>query len=270
MLTRWLGFQSCLSACDAAGTNCGHAVYSYATSTAEPAPITAVNHVFGICTFLTGTPTASGGPNLDYAIAIKTGVTVTATSAAATSTYGPYTEPTFTCPQANGETFTDSYGIAYSKLRLCSAPKSSLVLTYITVIACQADTNNGGAYGTTNVASTGSFNDCFYQCSTNSQSTSNCTAFTYYGPGGAGNGVGSGTCFLKNVSPESFIYETDTVHVAGIRLQYYAAGTYAPTYTTASATAVSFRISAHYLRRPSNAYPGQLVFFLFIISFSHN
>lgn len=72
--------QSCLSACDAAGTNvCNHAAYSYsatsvggAAGSAEPAPYTAtVGHAFGSCTFFTGTPTPTGGGSAKYAALVR-------------------------------------------------------------------------------------------------------------------------------------------------------------------------------------------------------
>ena len=62
--------QSCLSACDVAGTtSCGHAAYSY-TPIAEPAGYTNP-HNFGQCTFFTGTPTPSGGGSAHYHLVMR-------------------------------------------------------------------------------------------------------------------------------------------------------------------------------------------------------
>lgn len=114
-----------------------------------------------------------------------------------TTTSAPYTSPTLACPASNGQTYTDSLGVQY-------------------IIACVADTNNGGAYA--NPAAVHSFDDCFYYCSTNYQSPgSNCTTFTYWG---GINGVGPGLCFLKTFSPEGFI-SSDNTHVAAVRLLNY-------------------------------------------------
>lgn len=65
--------QSCISACDAAGTGvCNHAAYSYAAPTgAEPSPFTNP-HAYGSCTFFTGTPTPSGGGSAKYAMMART------------------------------------------------------------------------------------------------------------------------------------------------------------------------------------------------------
>ena len=72
--------QSCLSACDAAGTNvCDHAAYSYsatsvggAAGSAEPAPYTvSAGHAFGSCTMFTGTPTPTGAGQAKYAVVVR-------------------------------------------------------------------------------------------------------------------------------------------------------------------------------------------------------
>ena len=65
--------QSCLSACDAAGSAvCNHAAYSY-SATAEPNPYTAVGRVpNGLCTFLNGNPTPTGGGQAHYAMVRRT------------------------------------------------------------------------------------------------------------------------------------------------------------------------------------------------------
>ena len=70
--------QSCLAACDAAGTAvCNHAAYSYgAPNGAEPSPFS-VAHAFGTCTFFTGTPTSSGGGSAKYAMMVRTTVPAT-------------------------------------------------------------------------------------------------------------------------------------------------------------------------------------------------
>ena len=143
------------------------------------------------------------------------------------SSAAPYVHPGFTCPGANGQMYTDPMGIQY-------------------YIACHANTNQGN-YGAFDVLASGSFDDCFYECSSNYQSTTNCTAFTYYSPTMA-NGLGPGTCFLKNLSPVSFT-SADNNQVAAIRMQYYAAGGYDPvanavTTTTTTSSSSSSSSSA--------------------------
>ena len=132
-----------------------------------------------------------------------------------------YTTPTYYCPDANGETFTDSYGIAW-------------------IIGCGIDTT-GGSY--TGVGVADSWDECFAQCANNYLNptvgnpgdSTNCTAFTYVGADG---GHGGGTCYVKNYNSESFTNSnTGTGFCAAIRVQNYVAGSYAPTYTGAAAGA---------------------------------
>ena len=53
-----------------------------------------------------------------------------------------------------------------------------------------------GSYVVTQVPSTGSWDDCFAACQANTVSGGQtCTGFTY---GGGNNGIGQGSCFLKN------------------------------------------------------------------------
>jgi len=62
--------QSCLSACDAAGTAvCNHVAYSYA-AIAEPSPYRA-SHTFGSCTMFTGTATATNAGAARYMYAVQ-------------------------------------------------------------------------------------------------------------------------------------------------------------------------------------------------------
>jgi hypothetical protein len=78
--TQVANIQSCLSACDAAGTNvCNHAAYSYsatsvggAAGSAEPAPYTStIGHAYGSCTMFTGTPTPTGAGQARYAVVVR-------------------------------------------------------------------------------------------------------------------------------------------------------------------------------------------------------
>lgn len=64
-------YMSCINACDAAGpTSCQHANFQYSTM-AEPAIGNTAQSTYGMCTFVTGYATPSGGPNARYALAIK-------------------------------------------------------------------------------------------------------------------------------------------------------------------------------------------------------
>lgn len=64
-------YMSCISACDAAGaTSCQHVNFQYST-VAEPSYANAAQSTLGLCTFVTGYPTPSAGPNARYAMAIK-------------------------------------------------------------------------------------------------------------------------------------------------------------------------------------------------------
>ena len=64
-------YMSCINACDAIGpTSCQHVNFQYSTM-AEPAIGNTAQSTFGQCTFVTGYPTPSGGPNARYAMAIK-------------------------------------------------------------------------------------------------------------------------------------------------------------------------------------------------------
>ena len=147
-------------------------------------------------------------------------ITVSTTASSQTSpssTSVSYTRPTLACPSANGQTYTDSFGIQY-------------------VVACGADTTRGN-YGSYEVTSAGSFDDCFYLCSTNYQSVTNCTSFSYYSAT-APNGLGPGNCFLKNLSPISFI-SSDANHAGAIRVEYYVDQPYTPGYVTTTTITTS-------------------------------
>lgn len=64
-------YMSCINACDAAGpTSCQHVNFQYST-TAEPVFSSTQQSTLGLCTFVTGYATPSGGPNARYAMAIK-------------------------------------------------------------------------------------------------------------------------------------------------------------------------------------------------------
>jgi len=69
-------YMSCINACDAAGiTSCGHVNFQYRTA-AEPAIGDTAQSTYGMCTFISGYATPSGGPAAGgtaarYAMAIK-------------------------------------------------------------------------------------------------------------------------------------------------------------------------------------------------------
>ncbi|KAK3639806.1 hypothetical protein LTR22_017314 [Elasticomyces elasticus] len=126
--------------------------------------------------------------------------------------------PTYVCPADSGRLVTDQYANQF-------------------VMQCQADTTLGN-YAVRTV--TGSWNDCFAACQTQTDQT--CTGFTY--TGGA-NGVGSGSCFLKNAvangGTQSFARPPNNPanYVAAIMSRYYnAAG---DTLTATSSTTSSSR-----------------------------
>ncbi|KAK5718207.1 Histone-lysine N-methyltransferase set-6 [Elasticomyces elasticus] len=138
-------------------------------------------------------------------------ISLTATSSAAPT-------PTYVCPADSGRIVTDQYANQF-------------------VMQCQADTTLGN-YAVRTV--TGSWNDCFAACQTQTDQT--CTGFTY--TGGA-NGVGSGSCFLKNAvangGTQSFARPPNNPanYVAAIMSRYYnAAG---DTLTATSSTTSSSR-----------------------------
>ncbi|KAK4933650.1 Histone-lysine N-methyltransferase set-6 [Elasticomyces elasticus] len=137
-------------------------------------------------------------------------------SSTATSSAAP--TPTYVCPADSGRIVTDQYANQF-------------------VMQCQADTTLGN-YAVRTV--TGSWNDCFAACQTQTDQT--CTGFTY--TGGA-NGVGSGSCFLKNAvangGTQSFARPPNNPanYVAAIMSRYYnAAG---DTLTATSSTTPSSR-----------------------------
>ncbi|KAK5175346.1 uncharacterized protein LTR77_000485 [Saxophila tyrrhenica] len=134
----------------------------------------------------------------------------------------PYTSPNFICPRDHGQTYTDPLGKTY-------------------MIGCGTDLNNGGAYYDIAVGDAGSFNDCFYYCSTNYQDHPvDCGAVAYFG--GNGYGVGPGRCYFNDLRPQSF-KSSNWQHVAMIRMDYYQDAPYTPglgpptTTTTTTATA---------------------------------
>ncbi|KAK5761658.1 Histone-lysine N-methyltransferase set-6 [Elasticomyces elasticus] len=116
----------------------------------------------------------------------------------------PATNPTpiASCPAANGSIITDSSGVQYQ-------------------IGCGFDTNNPNFQ----VSSARiSWNDCFALCdnATTTDHAGQCTAFNYVG---GPNGVGEGTCFLKNYAGERFIIaDNPPITVAAIR--YPPGGTF--------------------------------------------
>ncbi|TKA82015.1 hypothetical protein B0A55_01727 [Friedmanniomyces simplex] len=90
----------------------------------------------------------------------------------------------FTCPDDNGQSVTDSFGIQY-------------------YIGCMNDTSEGN-YASGPAAN--SFNDCITGCSNASDcptagGAGYCTAATYQG---GANGVGPGNCYYKYFATESF------------------------------------------------------------------
>ena len=80
--------QSCLSACDAAGTAmCDHAAYMYsAPNAAEPSPFSAP-HAFGTCTMFTGTATPTGGGSARYMMVSRTTVLSSSSSSSSSSSF---------------------------------------------------------------------------------------------------------------------------------------------------------------------------------------
>ncbi|KAM3422583.1 hypothetical protein BST61_g75 [Cercospora zeina] len=101
------------------------------------------------------------------------------------------------------------------------------------VMRCNSD-SFGSAIWSLGVSD--SFNDCFYQCSTNSGG--NCTAFTYAGAqGGPGNGQGSGICYMKQDVPQAHraAAPDGQYRVSGVQLRYYDGSNGAPYYPPNSA-----------------------------------
>ncbi|OQO12417.1 hypothetical protein B0A48_03059 [Cryoendolithus antarcticus] len=135
-------------------------------------------------------------------------ITTTTTSTSTSSTSSSSSSPpaatatgtnAFTCAANNGQTITDAAGIQY-------------------IISCGSESSSGSyaSYGATT-----SFNDCFNNCDINYQAPggTNCTAFTYFG---GNNGVGGGTCFVKNELGETFLPGNAQL-VGVIKMAYYVA-----------------------------------------------
>ncbi|KAK5689316.1 Histone-lysine N-methyltransferase set-6 [Elasticomyces elasticus] len=181
------------------------------------------NDCFGLCD---NTPTAQGaltctaftydggvngvGPGQCY---LKNGAAISFSSTYRNTLVGairpaymiaPATNPTpiASCPSANGSIITDSSGVQYQ-------------------IGCGFDTNNPNFQ----VSSARiSWNDCFALCdnATTTDHAGQCTAFNYVG---GANGIGEGTCFLKNYAGERFIIaDNPPITVAAIR--YPPGGTF--------------------------------------------
>ncbi|KAI5368318.1 putative PAN/Apple domain-containing protein [Septoria linicola] len=129
----------------------------------------------------------------------------------------PPLPPSYTCPLAQDRTVvTDpNTGVQY-------------------VLWCNYDTAGNSPW---RVDVSDSFNDCFHSCSTSAdRSSGNCTGFTY---SGATNGAGSGSCYMKVVSPLYFIASAPNTPyaVAAVRLDAYDGRNGAPFfYATTVAT----------------------------------
>ena len=123
----------------------------------------------------------------------------TSSSSSSSIMAAPTATPSYACPGVNGQTVTDQSGTQF-------------------VIGCGSDTTSG-TYA--QQAAANSWNDCFAACESASttQGAGRCSAFTYLG---GANGVGSGTCFLKASTAESFSSTGGSVDLVGaIVLQYY-------------------------------------------------
>ncbi|KAK3116534.1 hypothetical protein LTR53_003022 [Teratosphaeriaceae sp. CCFEE 6253] len=175
------------------------------SSSASGSSSTGTATVSSSVTSTTSTSTTSSSSSTSTAI-----TTIRSTSATA-----------YSCPDVSGQVLTDSYNNQF-------------------VVQCGADTTLG-SYDVLSAAN--SWNDCFDVCqASTAQGSQTCTGFTY---GGANNGAGSGSCFIKNAvsAPNarmSFKPASSPAanYVGAIMTQYYyAAGdTLSTTTTTASST----------------------------------
>lgn len=149
-----------------------------------------------------------------------------ASSAIATSastSVAPVSTPTvypFSCPADNGTFITDPQGVQY-------------------MIGCGYDTED--TEYTTESAGVG-FNDCFYACdeSVTNSGVGYCSAWTY---SGQTNGLGAGTCYLKNGANEAFKGPFYAAQVAAIRL-YPPGVSPTPIPSSSSSTIVSTAASS--------------------------
>ncbi|KAK3722887.1 hypothetical protein LTR37_002032 [Vermiconidia calcicola] len=190
--------QSCLSACDAAGTaSCNHAVYSH-NFVAEPNPYRG-GQANALCTFLTGTPTPTGDGTGKFAYVARAALppVTTTTTALNTATLTPVS---YNCPTDDGLTITEN-GQTYT-------------------IGCS---KTAGGPNAAQYAASSSWNDCFLLC----DAYPGCTAFTYEGEA---YGADAGNCFLKTETGVGF-QPSDIFHVAAVRAANLV------TYTSTSSTA---------------------------------
>ncbi|KAI5207740.1 hypothetical protein E4T39_01817 [Aureobasidium subglaciale] len=139
--------------------------------------------------------------------------------------------PTFSCPQQDQQTVTDTYGQAY-------------------VIQCAHDISGGTGPGMLGQAAN-NFNDCFAQCDnfTPSPTETQFTTCNGFGYSGAANGAGPGNCYLKYASvPLSTNPATNTNNVGAIRVVAASATT---TSTSSSLSSSSSSVAASSTPAPS-------------------
>ncbi|KAG9999619.1 hypothetical protein KCU78_g15806, partial [Aureobasidium melanogenum] len=128
--------------------------------------------------------------------------------------------PTFSCPQQDTQTVTDTYGGVYQ-------------------ISCGNDTT-GTSPSDMQAAAPNNFDDCFALCdnytpvSTQTVYTS-CNAFVYIGA--SSNGVGAGHCYLKYASPSAtFSSVSYSNYVGAVRIAAVATTATASTVFTSTLT----------------------------------
>jgi hypothetical protein len=170
-------YLDCMSACDAAAST-GCVAFTYVGG--------AQGSGSGTCYLKNskGSITAAGGNNLISGVvassqsssSLSSTQSGSATSSVAVSSSSTTTSSSATasasgnlCPSVDSQDLTDSNGNIYT-------------------IKCQSDTNVGSF---ANAQAANTYADCMTAC----DSTTGCVAFTYVG---GANGLGSGTCWMKN------------------------------------------------------------------------
>ncbi|KAK4892764.1 hypothetical protein LTR27_008863 [Elasticomyces elasticus] len=181
-----------------------HAYPNFANDNSAPidASSTAMAFFYRWTQYNSTSPSASSSASVSSSTVTSATASSATNGAASTTSTSAAPTPTYVCPADSGRVVTDQYANQF-------------------VMQCQADTTLGN-YAVRTV--TGSWNDCFAACQTQTDQT--CTGFTY--TGGA-NGVGSGSCFLKNAvangGTQSFARPPNNPanYVAAIMSRYYNA-----------------------------------------------
>ncbi|KAI5236520.1 hypothetical protein E4T42_09446 [Aureobasidium subglaciale] len=116
------------------------------------------------------------------------------------------------CPQANGQIITDSNGNLYN-------------------VTCSAD-NSVGSYS--NAQASTSYLDCMTAC--DAAASSGCQGFSYVG---GANGVGSGTCWLKQSMADYPAAANNVISAVKVAQSNVAAGSSSVSSSSASSSSVS-------------------------------